>query len=1028
MTGKSLNFFICFLGMLLLPGMSGWAQRNSDEPKKVNFEAIVWAEAEKKPGQMGRAFIPFQDIQVRLTFSDGQSVSSVSSDQGLAVFKGLPAGVEYMAEVSAEGYLTTVYHGTIPLKPGFPKELTAIKDPSGSAKGPSPFKDAGRADIEGFVTCPTESVGYVFEPLPDAFVLYTSSADSVYTSTDQHGYFRFDGIKDRNGKVSVSHITCKSTEAATPPKDGSRWLWLTLEQDPFKLAAAKVTDSMPVISIVGDTVRYNVAATQKLMHGDRLGDVLERLPGMTVENGMVMVLGKPLSEILVNGSDLFGRSQSDALSYLAGLQINKIDVFEKDDERNPGSGRRRMVMNVKTKRFLRNVTDIDVSLSGGGNMPLSKASLMPPERWQAGAGARYFSVPLTTTVDLGANNLGIESGLDLSRLPETSFTFSNLVKPAFATVKVQKALKLNDNKTRAIETLGFNYSFKKRDSSNEKETWRSYDPDDDWISREYESMQRSRESSLTHRGELSWNSNGFSPQKSWYPHASLAFSHNASSRQSDFRSNDVTRSADAGIKEITLHQLSELKSRNYTVSGSAGAYHDLKPGLHVDFNLTFNGGEGDGSEIRSDSTSTQNTWIISDEGKNAHLSAHAGLSRHLTDQRFFSCKYDFNYDHGLQRKLKYDEVVDDAHLSAFTSEDSRSNIYRHTLSASYDLSKVMFTAGVQASHVLDARELPYQEHVDRVFAAPFASVRWNPLGVNMYKRFTLTLSTQSTAPSLNQLGSVFHDNNPHAVTRGNPDLKQTHTLQLRADGADIIYGRTLNYNTSFSYNINEVVPTRTYYAEETLIDGYTLPAGATFSTYANATGSMRWSSSAHYSASIKAIRYLLDISPSYTFSRTSSFINERFEHYTSHRPSLAIAAKSNFSSRYKLNFSANGSINMTDSPYYGPSRYSTLSTSVNSDNRITEWLFVRATYRHSTRFPMGGKAPRVDTDMLNASTGVYLLDSRLCIALIFRDILNNMPSLTTTAYSNYLETVRTTNLNRYMLLSIRYNFNSSEKY
>ena len=118
---------------------------------------------------------------------------------------------------------------------------------------------------------------------------------------------------------------------------------------------------------------------------------------------------------------------------------------------------------------------------------------------------------------------------------------------------------------------------------------------------------------------------------------------------------------------------------------------------------------------------------------------------------------------------------------------------------------------------------------------------------------------------------------------------------------------------------------------------------------------------------------------------------------------------------------------MTDSPYYGPSRYSTLSTSVNSDNRITEWLFVRATYRHSTRFPMGGKAPRVDTDMLNASAGVYLLDSRLCIALIFRDILNNMPSLTTTTYSNYLETVRTTNLNRYMLLSIRYNFNSSEK-
>lgn len=134
--------------MLLLPGMRSLAQRSSDEPKKVNFAVIVWAEEEKKTGQTARAFIPFPDIQVRLILSDGQSVSSVSSDQGLAVFKGLPADSEYMAEVSAEGYLTTVYHGRIPSKPRFPKEVNAIKYPSGSAKGLSPFKDAGRADIE----------------------------------------------------------------------------------------------------------------------------------------------------------------------------------------------------------------------------------------------------------------------------------------------------------------------------------------------------------------------------------------------------------------------------------------------------------------------------------------------------------------------------------------------------------------------------------------------------------------------------------------------------------------------------------------------------------------------------------------------------------------------------------------------------------------------------------------------------------------------------------------------------------------
>ena len=75
---------------------------------------------------------------------------------------------------------------------------------------------------------------------------------------------------------------------------------------------------------------------------------------------------------------------------------------------------------------------------------------------------------------------------------------------------------------------------------------------------------------------------------------------------------------------------------------------------------------------------------------------------------------------------------------------------------------------------------------------------------------------------------------------------------------------------------------------------------------------------------------------------------------------------------------------------------------------------------------MNGKVTRLDRDLLNALAGVYLMDHRLCVALVFQDILNNYPSVSTSAYADYLETVRTTNMNRYALLSLRYVFNSSE--
>lgn len=944
----------------------------------------------------------------------------LSSGGGAALFKDLTAGCEYVAEIAAKGYSTAIYHGRVPGKPGAPTDLFAVKSSMASADEPSPFRDPGRADIEGFVVCPSERLQWVTEPLPDAFVLFRSSADSVYTTTDQHGYFRFEGIKDKKGKVSISHMTCKSVESSVPPEDGSRWLWIQTKQDPLKLAAAKITDSMPVISIVGDTIRYNVAATQKVMRGDRLADVLERLPGMTFENGVVMVMGKPLSEILINKSDLFGHNQHDALSYLAGVQINKIDIYEKEDERNP-RGEKRVVMNVKTKRALKNITDIDVSAAGGGNLPLSAGSLLPPERWQAGLGGRYFSVPTIVTVDLGANSLGIESGKDLSKIPDVRAGNSELLKPAFVSAKVRQALELNKDKTYALQTIGLDYSFKKLEKSSRKETEKTYDPDDDWVSREYESSQGSWEDTHTHRGELRWQNS-----KKWYPHASIAFSRNETGRQTEVYSADRTLSKDLGNREIVMHQLSELNSRNYRLEGAAGIQQNL-PDFNMSADLSFQGGEGDGSEIRSDSTSTQTTWITSDVGRNLHLTANARVGKRL-GERSVSCSYAFNYDQGLQSKLKYDEVMDDAHLSPLTSEESRSDSYRHLVNVSYDSQSFRVNAGFQASHVLDSRELPYQENVDKVFPAPALDMIWKPADSNA-ERFNLRFRSMSSAPTLNQLGSVFHDSNPYAVSRGNPGLKQAHSLELSAVGNNMFSRGSLEYYSYLTYRINEVISSRTYYADETTVDGYTLPAGSTFSSFANASGGLSWHSRVKYSVSIRRpLRYKMDIAAEYSFSKSPSIVNERFEYYTSHRPYFYLDAKSNFSSRYKLDFSLNGNMDLTDSPYYGATRYSNLSASVSSDNRITEWLFVRARYRYSTRIPMSDRVARIDRNLLNASAGVYLMDHRLCIALVFRDILNNFPSISTSAYANYLETVRTTNLNRYMLLSIRYNFNSSEKY
>ena len=228
MKSKVIILFSCVMGLLAFPGTGAWAQRAKDGPKKVDFRVMVSAKPDNAKGSF--ASIPLQDAQIRLTLSNGEHFSLATSNDDLAVFKGLPDGCEYVAEISAKGYVTAIYHGNILESPVLSAEFYTLKNPAGPAEEPAPFLDAGRADVEGFVTCPA-SFPLVSVPLVEATVIYTSAADSVCTTTDSHGYFRFDGIKDKTGKVCVSRESYKSVEAAFPPKDGSRWLWLRTEQD-----------------------------------------------------------------------------------------------------------------------------------------------------------------------------------------------------------------------------------------------------------------------------------------------------------------------------------------------------------------------------------------------------------------------------------------------------------------------------------------------------------------------------------------------------------------------------------------------------------------------------------------------------------------------------------------------------------------------------------------------------------------------------------------------------------------------------
>ncbi|MDD6151421.1 MAG: hypothetical protein PUB45_03730 [Bacteroidales bacterium] len=110
----------------------------------------------------------------------------------------------------------------------------------------------------------------------------------------------------------------------------------------------------------GDTLVYNVNLLEH-QEGDNLGSILNRLPGISVDNGVVMAGGQPVSKMLVNGTMLFGNNLEAAMSLLYADEVTQVRVFDEHDRERlieaDTLGRKQRVIDVTTK------TKIDKILS-----------------------------------------------------------------------------------------------------------------------------------------------------------------------------------------------------------------------------------------------------------------------------------------------------------------------------------------------------------------------------------------------------------------------------------------------------------------------------------------------------------------------------------------------------------------------------------------------------------------------------------------------------------------------------------------
>lgn len=271
-------------------------------------------------------------------------------------------------------------------------------------------------------------------PLGLATVTVFKASDTAiitYRLSNYEGDFKIPGLPfDVNCRVVVSYSGYSGYRKEFTVKSDQPVLdFGNIYMSPVSPAMEEVVvyAERPPVVIKKDTVEFNASAFKTLPNA-LVEDLLKKLPGVLVDkDGNIMVNGKPVNRILVDGKIFFGDDPKMATRNLPSQVIDKVQVTDDKEEmlRNGDDNANNVgkVINLTLKKGLKK-SMFGKAYAGGGGGPQGS-------RYEMGAIANIFRDTLQVSV-MGYSN--------------------NLNRPGFSVTDMRQTMGIS----RSIQTMGGN--------------------------------------------------------------------------------------------------------------------------------------------------------------------------------------------------------------------------------------------------------------------------------------------------------------------------------------------------------------------------------------------------------------------------------------------------------------------------------------------------------------------------------------------------------------------------------------------
>lgn len=155
-------------------------------------------------------------------------------------------------------------------------------------------------------------------------------------TTANDGSFNLKNVKDGTYLLKISYvgyhnfyrsINVKSAENKGTLAIGT----VMLVPNTVELKQAVVTAQMKEVEVKEDTLIFNADAF-KVPEGSVLEELIKKLPGVTIEDGVIKVNGKTVKKILVGGKEFFGNDQNMSMKNLPAEIVDKVKTYDKQSD------------------------------------------------------------------------------------------------------------------------------------------------------------------------------------------------------------------------------------------------------------------------------------------------------------------------------------------------------------------------------------------------------------------------------------------------------------------------------------------------------------------------------------------------------------------------------------------------------------------------------------------------------------------------------------------------------------------------